>query len=184
MAYKVSHGCGGLRYNISDFTEVNKVLTSESMEVDVYTPTYSQGVNAEFDAAKYADSVGQKDTTFTATVTDSATTWSDGTATVTAEDMADCGVTEITGVVNGSTIKIAYSKEDAPRTELVGEPFLPCCGGQYFDNGVFKVITIDGKSVVTSVNTSTATTYFAANCSLLFDADVFELDEDKAIVLI
>lgn len=68
MAYNKISTCGGLRYSTSDFTEVDKVITEEGMLIDVYEPTYSTGVTAEFDADKYADTYGEEDTTFTATV--------------------------------------------------------------------------------------------------------------------
>lgn len=182
MAYKQISTCGGLRYNISDFTEVDKVITEEGMLIDVYEPTYSTGVTADFDVDKYADTYEKEDTTFTATVVDTVITWSDGTSSdLDADDMADAGLSNITGVVDGSTIKIEYSEESVPRTELVGEPFVASmCGGIKFDDGVFAEI---GK-VITTVGTSSVSESFRGSCGLLFDASKFELGDDKEICLI
>lgn len=180
MAYDKMPTCGGLRYNISDFTEVDKVITEEGMLVDVYEPTYSTGVTADFDADKYADTYGEETTTFTASVADLLVSWSDGTDTLTDEDMADAGLTNIVGVVDGSTIKITYSEESVPRTELVGEPFVASmCGGIKFDDGVFAQVG----DVITTYGTTSVASYFKANCGLLFDASKFELGDDKEICL-
>lgn len=180
MAYKYISNCGGLRYNISDFTEVDKVITEEGMLVDVYEPTYSTGVSADFDANKYADTYGEADTTFTASVADLLVSWSDGSSTLTDEDMADVGLSNIVGVVDGSTIKIEYSEESVPRTELVGDPFVASmCGGIKFDDGVFAEV---GK-IITTVGTTSVSDSFKGNCGLLFDASKFELGDDKEICL-
>lgn len=181
MAYNKISACGGLRYNISDFTEVDKVITEESMLIDVYEPTYSTGVTADFDADKYADTYGEANTTFTASVAELLVSWSDGTDTLTDEDMADVGLSNIVGVVDGSTIKIEYSEESVPRTELVGEPFVASmCGGIKFDDGVFAQVG----DVITTYGTTSVASLFKANCGLLFDASKFELGDDKEICLI
>lgn len=182
MAYFISGNCGGLRVGATDFTQIDDVITSATAEQDTYTPTYSTGVTATFDADKYADTYTDETTTFTATVADTVTTWSDGTSTLSKEDMADVGFSAITGVVDGSTITVTYAKQEVPRTELVGDPFVAKCGGQKFDDGVFESVKVNGKDVITTVG-STADSYFAANCSLLFDADVFELGDDDELIL-
>lgn len=180
MAYKSISTCGGLRYNTSDFTEVDKVITEASMLVDVYEPTYSTGVAAEFDADKYADTYEEETTTFTATVVDTTITWSDGTSSdLDVDDMADVGLTNITGVVEGSTIKIEYSEESVPRTELVGDPFVASmCGGIKFDGGVFAEVG----NAITTYGTTSVESSIRANCGLLFDASKFELGDDKEIL--
>lgn len=161
-----------LKYNPEDFTVVDRVLTSATQPKDVYTPTYSTGVTAKFDASVYAEEVGKETTTFTATVVDTTTTWSDGTSTVT---MADVGITDIAGVVDGSTIKITYSEGAEPRTELVGDAFIAHhCGGLLLDGGVFAEKKVDGKYVVCLVD-ETPTSYIKAKCSLLVDGDAFEI---------
>ena len=163
-----------LKYNPEDFTVVNKVLTDATQPTDVYTPTYSTGVTAKFNASVYAEEVGKETTTFTATVVDTTTTWSDGTDTVT---MADVGITDIAGAVDGSTIKITYSVGSEPRTELVGNPFIAHhCGGLLLDGGVFDEKKVDGKYVVTLVG-ETPTAYMKAKCSLLCDSAKFEMVE-------
>ena len=178
MAYKKSSSCGGLRYNTTDFTEVDGVLTSATTKVDTYTPTYSAGVTANFDEDKYIEAYEKKTTTFTATVVDTTTTWSDGTSTV--ADMSVIGLSDITGVVDGSTIKITYAEQTVPRTELVGDPFLASmCGDIWFDDGVFGEV---GR-VITTAGTIVVTSSFASNCSLLFDASKFEVGDDKEICL-
>lgn len=180
MAYFKSGNCGSLRLSSVDFTQIDGVITSEGMEVDTYTPTYSTGVTATFDADKYADTYTDETTTFTATVTEATTTWSDGTSTLSKEDMADVGFSAITGVVDGSTIKVTYAKEEVPRTELVGYPFnASMCGGQKFDDGVFAQVG----DVITTVGTTSVASSFRANCSLLFDGAKFELGDDNEIVL-
>lgn len=180
MAYFISGNCGGLRVGSTDFTQINGVITSATAKADTYTPTYSTGVTATFDAAKYATAYSKATTTFTATVVTDTTTWSDGTTTV--ADMAVVGLSVIAGVVDGSTITVTYAEVDVPRTELVGDPFLAKCGGQKFDDGVFESVKVNGKDVITTVG-STTDSYFAANCSLLFDADVFELGDDDELTL-
>lgn len=178
MAYKKSSSCGGLRYNTTDFTEVDGVLTSATTKVDTYTPTYSAGVTAKFNEDKYIEAYEKKTTTFTATVVDTTTTWSDGTSTV--ADMSVVGLSDIVGVVDGSTIKITYAEQTVPRTELVGDPFLASmCGDIWFDDGVFGEV---GR-VITTAGTSVVTSSFASNCSLLFDASKFEVGDDKEICL-
>lgn len=181
MAYKISSTCGGLRYSTSDFTEIDNVITEESMLIDVYEPIYSTGVSADFDANKYSYTYAEEDTTFTATVADTVISWSDGVRTgLDAEDMADVGLSNIVGVVDGSTIKIEYSEESVPRTELVGEPFIAnMCGGIKFDDGVFSQVG----NVVTLAGVTSVANSFKANCSLLFDASKFELGDDKEICL-
>ena len=202
MAYKKSSSCGGLRYNTTDFTEVDGVLTSATTKVDTYTPTYSAGVTAKFNEDKYIEAYEKKTTTFTATVVDTTTTWSDGTSTV--ADMSVVGLSDIVGVVDGYisnvnvpvyspernifqativdgfTIKITYAEQTVPRTELVGDPFLASmCGDIWFDDGVFGEV---GR-VITTAGTSVVTSSFASNCSLLFDASKFEVGDDKEICL-
>lgn len=178
MAYKKSSSCGGLRYNTTDFTEVDGVLTSATTKVDTYTPTYSAGVTAKFNEDTYIEAYEKKTTTFTATVVDTTTTWSDGTSTV--ADMSVVGLSDIVGVVDGSTIKITYAEQTVPRTELVGDPFLASmCGDIWFDDGVFGEV---GR-VITTAGTSVVTSSFASNCSLLFDASKFEVGDDKEICL-
>lgn len=181
MAYNKISTCGGLRYSTSDFTEIDKVITEEGMLIDVYEPTYSTGVTAKFDANKYADTYDKEDITFTATVVDTVITWSDGTSSdLDADDMADAGLSNIAGVVDGSTIKIEYDEESVPRTELVGDPFVASmCGGIKLDDGVFTEV---GK-VITTVGTTSVSESFRANCGLLFDASKFELGDDKEICL-
>lgn len=178
MAYDKMSTCGSLRYSTSDFTEVDKVITSATTKADTYTPTYSTGVTAKFDEDKYVVAYEKKTITFTATVVDTTTTWSDGTTTV--ADMSVVGLSDIAGVVDGSTIKITYAEETVPRTELVGDPFLASmCGGIKFDDGVFAEV---GK-VITTYGTTSVASSFKANCSLLFDASKFELGDDKEICL-
>ena len=173
--------CGGLKYNPTDFTVIDRVLTSATQPKDVYTPTYSTGVTAKFNEEVYAEEVGKETTTYTATVADSVTTWSDGTDTVT---MADVGITDIAGAVDGSTIKITYSIGSEPRTALVGDAFKAHhCGGILLDDGVFEEDKVDGKYVVTLVG-ETASAYLIANCSILFDKAKFELDNNKALSLV
>lgn len=172
--------CGGLKYDPNDFTVIKGVLTSATQPTDVYTPTYSEGVTAKFDEAVYAEEVGKETTTYTATVVDTVVTWSDGTDTVT---MADVGITDITGVVDGSTIKITYSVGSEPRTALVGDVFIAKhCGGIKLDDGVFGHGLVGGKDVITLVG-ETPSDYIVANCSILFDSAKFELDDSKAISL-
>lgn len=74
---------------------------------------------------------------------------------------------------------------EASATALSGDAFLaPQCGGISFDDGVFDIILVDGKAVVTTAGTTSSTGYLASNCSLLFDAEVFELGDDNEIKLI
>lgn len=184
MAYFVSEGCGGLRLNTADFTEVNEVITSESMTVGTYTPTYSTGVTAKFDVDKYADTYEKATTTFTASVADLLVSWSDGVNTLTDEDMADVGLSDIVGVVDQSTITVTYAEQEVPRTVLVGSPFMASCGGLKFDDGVFKTVNVNGKRVITLASQSTVDTYVPANCCLLFDGDKFELGDDGELMLV
>lgn len=176
MAYKVSN-CGGLRFDTADFSMINGVITSASQSTDVFTPTYSTGVTATFNSTQYASKAGKKNSTFTASVVDDVTTWEDGDGT--SINIADFGFTAITGVVDGSTISVAYSQGSEPRTELVGTAIMASCGGQQFDNGVFAVVG----DVVTTVGTTSVASSIRANCSLLFDASKFELGDDKEIAL-
>lgn len=167
-----------LKYDPNYFTVVNKVLTEATQPLDTYTPTYSTGVTAKFDEEVYAEEIGKETTTFTATVVDTTITWSDGTDTVT---MADVGLTDIAGVVDGSTIKITYAESTEPRTELVGDAFVSHhCGGLLLDDGVFEEQKVGGKYVLCFVG-DTATAYIKAKCSLLCDSAKFEVDENGAL---
>lgn len=68
--------------------------------------------------------------------------------------------------------------------ELFEEPMPAMCGGgAILDNGYFAVVYIENRPVVTRIGTTEVQNCFASNCSLLFDADKFDLDEDKALSL-
>lgn len=178
MAYFVSK-CGGLRVNTSNFTEIDGVITSGTQSTDVFTPTYSTGVTAKFNATQYQSKAGKQTLTFTASVVDTDVSWEDDDGT--AVNIADFGFTEIVGTVDGSTITVTYTQGSEPRTELVGDPFTASmCGGLKFDDGVFAQVN----DVITTVGTSTVSTSFKANCSLLFDSSKFKLGSDEEIALL
>ena len=176
MAYKISN-CGGLRFDTTDFTMIDGVITSASETTDVFTPTYSTGVTATFNAEQYESKAGKTSSTFTASVVDTVVSWEDADGT--AVNIADFGFTAIAGAVAGSTISVAYTQGSEPRTELVGSAIMASCGGQQFDNGVFAIVG----DVVTTVGTSSVASSIRANCSLLFDASKFELGSDNEIAL-
>lgn len=177
MAYKKISDCGGLRYNTADFTEINKVITSALQPTDVFTPTYSTGVSATFDAAQYESKAGKETLTFTATASDTDIAWTENSTSV---NMADFGFTNIIGATNGSTITVTYTEGSEERTALVGVPMKAnMCGGIKFDNGVFAQVG----DVITTVGTTAVANSFKANCSLLFDASKFELGDDNEICL-
>lgn len=68
--------------------------------------------------------------------------------------------------------------------ELTGEAFIaPLCGGIKFDGGIFDNVKIGERNVITEVD-ETPTNYIVASCGLLFDADIFEINDDGAITLI
>ena len=72
----------------------------------------------------------------------------------------------------------------ASNSVLSGTPFVASmCGGVKFDGGVFKSAKVNGKDVITNVN-ETPDSYLRANCSLLFDADIFEIGEDDELSLV
>lgn len=178
MAYFVSK-CGGLRVSTTNFTEIDGVITSAAQSTDVFTPTYSTGVTAKFNAGQYESKAGKESLVFTATVSETDTTWEDEDGT--EVNIADFGFTEIVGTVDGSTITVTYTQGSEPRTELVGDPFTASmCGGQKFDDGVFTQVN----DVITTVGTSTVSASFKANCSLLFDSSKFKLGNDEEIALL
>ena len=175
--------CGGLKYDPTDFTMVNRTLTSATQPKDVWTPTYSTGVTAKFDADAYAEKIGKETTVFTATVVDTTVTWNDGSDDVTEDYLEEAGISDIAGVVDGSKITITYSVGSEPRTELVGTAFeAKHCGGILLDGGVFAQANVNGKSVVTLVG-ETPTDYIVANCTLLVDKDKFKLTDSRALSL-
>lgn len=69
----------------------------------------------------------------------------------------------------------------ASNNALVGDPIIPKCGGIILDGGVFEVAYTDGKNYVSLVDEPAPTDYIRANCSLLFDGDLFVLDKYGAI---
>lgn len=176
MAYKISN-CGGLRFDTTDFTMIDGVITSATQATDVFTPTYSTGVTATFNAEQYESKAGKNSLTFTASVAGGDTTWKDGDGT--AVNISDFGFTAITGAVDSSTITVTYTQSSEPRTELVGSAVMASCGGQQFDDGVFAIVG----DVVTTAGTSSVASSIRANCSLLFDASKFELGDDNEITL-
>lgn len=177
MSYKVSN-CGGLKFNSTDFSMIDGVITSATQATDVFTSTYSTGVTATFNSTQYESKAGKQSSTFTASVAEDVVSWEDADGT--AVNIADFGFTAITGAVDGSTITVTYSQGSEPREELVGDEFLASmCGGQKFDDGVFAQVN----DVITTVGTSSVAESFRANCSLLFDASKFELSSDKEICL-
>lgn len=69
--------------------------------------------------------------------------------------------------------------------ELVGNGLIAQCGGIILDDGVFEVVLDgDNRYVTLATQTDTPSTFIRANCSLVFDGDLFELDDNGNISLV
>jgi len=80
-------------------------------------------------------------------------------------------------IINNSSLKMIDGIVTDYNANSITSNVMARCGGQIFDGGYFK--TMNG--AITLNESTEVTKTFPSNCSLLFDADKFSLDDDGAI---